>query len=309
MEEKRDAGQRVRRSPVLILAVAAALAASQAQQARAATANSEGISITGVANHGFLIASSGKRVMIDALFTKGGPYVAPSEEELSEMKAARGAFGDVDLVLVTHKHADHFDAGLAAEYLRRNPRAFLAGPPQVVDAMKNVMGGEDLGPRLVSIDVGESERKAEKINDVEIEVIGIPHHLARGVEHVAYLLSMNGMKVLHLGDAAKKPPSIYDGLALERDDVDILIAPFGADCSNWLVDANGDGLEVIRTRIKPKHVLMGHLPVEFDLAKAKTTEARSRLEKQLPGVGVSVMHPEPGARRVYVKRDNKIMLQ
>ncbi|MCP4653821.1 MAG: MBL fold metallo-hydrolase, partial [bacterium] len=80
------------------------------------------------ANEGVLIETGGKKILVDALFREPNPaYAAPPKEVLEKLETAQPPFDDVDLILATHNHGDHFDARSVVRHLRHNPRAvFLA---------------------------------------------------------------------------------------------------------------------------------------------------------------------------------------
>jgi glyoxylase-like metal-dependent hydrolase (beta-lactamase superfamily II) len=68
-----------------------------------------GVTITFLANEGVMLSSGGKKVLIDALFLKYETgYAVPADSTLSALAKARPPFDSVDLILVTHRHGDHF---------------------------------------------------------------------------------------------------------------------------------------------------------------------------------------------------------
>jgi len=75
------------------------------------------LDVTYIGNAGFMIQAGGKKVLVDALFEKTTDVLGPSPELLSQMMEAHGPFADVDLLLVTHPHGDHFNAKPTVEFL------------------------------------------------------------------------------------------------------------------------------------------------------------------------------------------------
>lgn len=51
------------------------------------------------------------------------------------LESGRGRFGEVDLVLVTHAHSDHFDPAAVRRHLDANRQAVLVAPGDAVVAM------------------------------------------------------------------------------------------------------------------------------------------------------------------------------
>ena len=95
------------------------------------------IDVTYIANEGFLIQAAGKKVLIDALFERGAPnYLTPSPELLDHIATDKGLFADIDLLLVTHVHGDHFNPAMVLRYLRSHPRCQFVAHKQVIDSIR-----------------------------------------------------------------------------------------------------------------------------------------------------------------------------
>jgi metal-dependent hydrolase (beta-lactamase superfamily II) len=96
------------------------------------------IEVTYIANEGVLITTSSHKVLIDALFDKPNPnYRAPSENMLEKMQLGRAPFDEVNLVLVTHNHPDHFSPSFAARFMENNPDVLFIAAKDAVTAMKD----------------------------------------------------------------------------------------------------------------------------------------------------------------------------
>jgi L-ascorbate metabolism protein UlaG (beta-lactamase superfamily) len=118
------------RSALLASAAAAFAAGPSPSQS---PARQDGVSITFLANEGVLLSSGTKKVLIDALFLKYETgYAIPADSTRAALESARPPFDAVDLVLVTHRHGDHFHPAPVAAHLRANPRATLLTSRQVI---------------------------------------------------------------------------------------------------------------------------------------------------------------------------------
>jgi glyoxylase-like metal-dependent hydrolase (beta-lactamase superfamily II) len=113
------------------------------------------IEITYLANEGVMITTGSNKVLIDALFDNPNPnYRAPSEEMLAGMQSGRAPFDDVDLVLVTHNHPDHFSPSFAARFMENNPNTLLIAAKDAVTSMKdNIKDWESVQNRVFSFDL------------------------------------------------------------------------------------------------------------------------------------------------------------
>src|SRR5688572_13757138 len=81
-----------------------------------------------VANEGVLISAGDERVLIDGLHRE---YSA-SYPFLPAIEAAQAPFDGVDVVLVSHRHLDHFHAASVGRHLVNAPDAVLVSSAQVV---------------------------------------------------------------------------------------------------------------------------------------------------------------------------------
>lgn len=92
--------------------------------------------VTYIANAGFLIESNGKQVIIDALFKQGwGNYLIPTDSIVSDIITQQPPFNNSNLMLITHDHADHFNASMVVDYLIINPDVVLIAPPGVTNTI------------------------------------------------------------------------------------------------------------------------------------------------------------------------------
>jgi L-ascorbate metabolism protein UlaG (beta-lactamase superfamily) len=71
-----------------------------------------------IANEGFLLFTSNKKVIVDALFSDGyGFFSVPSKGIIDSIEKAIPPFNNIDLYLLTHYHNDHCDPALLTNYL------------------------------------------------------------------------------------------------------------------------------------------------------------------------------------------------
>ena len=160
--------------------------------------------LTYLANEGVMLQGRGGRVFIDALFGDGLPQYAALPPGLRDsLERARPGFDGPALVLATHAHRDHHDAAALARYLASNPRARRLGPP-------------DAGAPADSLDLGW----------VRAEGLALPHgHTVRPVGHAAWLVTLDGVTALHIGDTSSEPDT-WPGLGLPRAGVDLALVPY-----------------------------------------------------------------------------------
>ena len=127
------------------------------------------VHITYVGNAGFLINIGDKKILIDALF-KGfkGNYNLPQKVQ-DKLTLAQAPFDDVDLILVTHAHGDHFNANMVSEHMKNNPKAIFASTQQVVDRLNG------FSDRSIIFNPSKGRTDKKEIQGFSIETFFLPH--------------------------------------------------------------------------------------------------------------------------------------
>ena len=133
----------------------------------------DGARVTFIDNAGFLITVGDKKVLIDALFNSYNQKNALPQEVLQRAVNAEPPFDQIDLVIATHSHPDHFSADLVREHLRNNEAAVFVSSPDAVRQIKRA--GDDFNERLISIDLEPGESSHLSVNGIELDCLYIPH--------------------------------------------------------------------------------------------------------------------------------------
>jgi L-ascorbate metabolism protein UlaG (beta-lactamase superfamily) len=225
------------------------------------------LDVTYVANEGFLIQAANKKVLVDALFDAGGEYLGPSGETLEQLRGAQGPFAGVDLILVTHRHRDHFNPNMVMAHLRHNPKARLIAHTQVVDQMRNQEGFAQIGERIheVSLEPGAHERVT--VQGMTIDALCLAHlrysvdgrDVHAQVRNLAFIVDLGGTRFLHLGDATVENSLTHlSAYPFEETPVDIVFLGYP--------DRSAAAREFIGRRIKPSRIIAMHIP-PADLAE------------------------------------------
>ncbi len=238
-----------RRLPfVLVLAaIAWAISAFVRPEKRA------GVTLTFLANEGVMLSADGKKVRIDALFLKyERGYAVPADSTLAALRGARPPFDSVDVVLVTHRHGDHFHPAPVAAHLRANPRATVVTSQQVIDSLRGYTPARALpAGRLISRTMRPGTRRREVIAEITVELLGLPHGGHPHVQHVGYIVELGGRRVLHVGDADFSEEA-FAPLRLDTARIDVALLPY------WAV-VNRKDRRVIERWIRPRQVVAFHV--------------------------------------------------
>lgn len=238
--------------------------------------------VTYIANEGFLLEAGPHKLIVDGLFQD--PRIdfcdLPAEDLLARIEQGVPPFDEVDLVLVTHAHVDHFSAGVVSRFLAHHRRCRLVCPGQVRHALAEAQpdqaaiegqivvpaeGDPDLTVRGIRVKALRLRHAPFMVHDQET---GTARDLHEQVEHLAYLIELSGRRILHLGDASVfKNSERLPGLIATLD----IALVDGKDTSP-------ESLQMLSARPGPKHVIYLHLPVQNrqKLIEFITARVRSR---------------------------------
>jgi L-ascorbate metabolism protein UlaG (beta-lactamase superfamily) len=230
------------------------------------------LEITYVANEGVLIATDNNKILIDALFDNPNPeYTAPPKEMLEGMQSGRAPFSNVNLVLVTHNHPDHFNPDFAARYMVNNRKTKLMAAADAVAAMKdNIPDWASIENRIFSFDLAPGETAEKKIDGIGVKISRTLHSGDLESPHnLMYLIKMDGRTIFHEGDSDGKLAT-FEGFELEEEKIDLALVHF------WF-PLHPEAERIIQDILKPNHVGLIHLPKRLESdAPSKIDMVKSR---------------------------------
>lgn len=219
-----------------------------------AVAAKETVEVFYLANEGFLITGGGRKVLVDALFREGiAPYRVVSAPNQERLEKARAPFADVDLLLASHFHRDHFDPRAVAAHLTHNPRALFVSSNQALDQFKTIGAPfEAIKDRVRAALPKEGQRIQLTHNGIHLQVLHVHHGRNRPIENLGLLFEVAGQKLFHIGDSEATADDFkINHLPAER--IDIAFLPFW-----YFLDAGQK--QAVREQIKPRHIVLMHIP-------------------------------------------------
>lgn len=234
------------------------------------------IEVRYIANEGVMISAGGKRVLIDGLHRRYGPeYAYLPDTEREKIESARPPFDAIDLVLVSHRHGDHFHPESVGLYLKNSPKTLFASSQQVVDEVAAGVAGYDaVKGRITPIPFTLKDRRSMNLAGIDVEFLGVGHGSGRhtSIQNLGHLISIGGKKVLHIGDADISD-EIFDAFDLEQKGIDIALLPV------WFLTGK-TGKELVERHIRPKQIIAVHV------GPGETEKVRGQIKPYFPDADV-----------------------
>lgn len=213
------------------------------------------LSITYVANEGVLISSGDKQVLIDGLHREYKPaYAFLPDSQRTMIETASAPFDDIDLILVSHLHLDHFHPEAVGRHLEHNSGATLVTSQQVVDEVeKGFSTIASVRARVISATPPLGQRVRMQVSGIEFDVLGLGHVNEQfdWIQNLGHIIHLGGRKLLHVGDAAATAET-FAAFDLEEEGIDVAFLP-----AWFLMDE--EGVALVREHINPRHVVAVHV--------------------------------------------------
>jgi len=214
------------------------------------------LDVTYIGNEGFLIQAGGKKVLVDALFNNDF-FLAPSPELLAQMTGGSVPFADVDLLLVTHRHSDHFNSKLTIEFLRHHAHCQFVAHTQVVDLLRKEEGFAQIEAQIheVKLEPGAFERIG--LNGISLDALCL-RHMSDNPEkeptrNLGFIVELGGARFLHMGDSLIiQSEADVKNYPFEQKPVDILFLN--------QYDRSPATQQFIAEKIKPSLIVAMHVP-------------------------------------------------
>lgn len=257
--------------------------------------------LTYISNAGVMLLLNGKKILIDPLTTPDNQIYVDTEPGIRRALFENAApYNDIDLVLVSHHHRDHFHAESILVLLKAQPGARLVSTPEVVRrvlaAEREAAGGDWAGlnlgagtplslDRLTAVDLAIGESAALEIGGVRLQVFRTMHDGEdyADVPNLMFVIDC-GLVVVHLGDSAPVMENFVGAAFSEtiaRQPVDLLIA-------NFPYIAIPAARKLVAEVLKPSALAVVHFPDPHKEAARWTAVAKKSFarvqEDYLPAV-------------------------
>jgi L-ascorbate metabolism protein UlaG (beta-lactamase superfamily) len=193
--------------------------------------------VTYIANEGFLVETASHKVLIDALFgnLKGNWCDQPGDSVLNLMISGNAPFDKINLLLVSHKHSDHFSAPLVIRFLRHHPETVLVCPGQVDRILQRDTGYSSVSGRIRSVRADSLADTTLHLDQALVRALGLKHgswiekdtvtgtsyDIHRDIENLGYLIETDGVSIFHSGDGSAKNNIQFGKLGMAGKEIDV----------------------------------------------------------------------------------------
>jgi len=207
------------------------------------------LTITHIANDGFLIECAGKKILVDALFGgwKSTWCYVPPDSVIEMMTRAKPPFDHVDLIAVTHAHVDHFDADIAAAHMEHNPEGIMVCPPQAAEKLETTAHYADIKGRIRTVPAPGDSAVSMSLSGLDLLVLPTRHgpygekdektgktvDRHRFVQHLEYVFTIGGWTLFHCGDSPLSALEMYHSCGLDSARIDIAFLQGKAQEKVW----------------------------------------------------------------------------
>ncbi|MHC1720165.1 MAG: MBL fold metallo-hydrolase [Clostridiaceae bacterium] len=222
--------------------------------------NKQSVKITFIANAGVLAEYGGIRFLIDGLQgEEESSFSKVADKTLKYMLAGEGKFKNIDYILFSHEHPDHFAPYYLMQYLKNNnvKRVFLPeNDSNTIIGLPQYMKESGIGCELIKLQKGEWLQYKLR-EHILVTVFGTLHmgpHYA-DIMNYCYLLNLGTKNILFTADADYLEENFTD--ALSGVDVDAVFV-------NPLFFNSKAGRNLIKNIIKPREVIIYHIPFAED---------------------------------------------
>jgi len=197
--------------------------------------------VTLTANAGVLIKSGGISILIDALHQDKVPSFSTLSNKI--LAAIRNSSEFLpDIMIVTHQHPDHYSKELVSEFLQRHPETIFVAP--FCDFAGQICLEEDM--------------QELSLHGLILHFKKVPHdggeHYSDSINYACFM-EFPEFSVLIPGDAEINAENLTDLIGTKQVDLALLNFP-------WITLPHGRN--DILNKIKPKNIMIYHLPFTLD---------------------------------------------
>ncbi len=214
-----------------------------------------------IGNAGIMVTSGETKVLFDAFYAEDyGQYALVPETTHQALIDAILPYNDVDALLISHVHGDHFSPVPTLEFLRANKTVHVYASQQVIDVLIEAGAEKSMNERLHAFTLSEGDpAQALQLGGLNIEAVRIPHtggERTAMVENLAFRVSLdNDLTVLHLGDADPDEQLFAPHQShWDAKQLDVAFPPY------WFLGSDAGRL-ILKNHLKAHQSIGVHVPI------------------------------------------------
>lgn len=229
------------------------------------THQTEQSSITYLGNEALLVNINKTKILFDPFFAHDfGIYQLVPEEMVNAILNNQTPFNDIDAVIISHAHRDHFSAQVMVDYLVKHPKVKLFASAQAITSVNAIIKQQNITLNqknlvAVTLDFGSKPWRYQGDN-FNLDAVRIPHAgwpARADVENLIFRVKFaNGESVMHMGDADPDDDHYLPYRSFwAQQQVDVNFPPY------WFF-ISAEGRDILFDIIKAKKNIGIHVPVE-----------------------------------------------
>jgi L-ascorbate metabolism protein UlaG (beta-lactamase superfamily) len=184
------------------------------------TTDTSKVTVTYIGNSGFMITTCHKKILIDAVFV-GIKYVYTLPEDIQNSLAlAQPPFENVDLILVSHGHRDHYNRNLVQQHLEHNPNTAFASQSIFSSQFSS------LPNQIIDLDPSPGKPVQTDLDGIQVKAFSLTHSDGQP-PNIGFLIVVDGVKLFFPGDYDITGISFEEFRAYElpEENIDIAFIP------------------------------------------------------------------------------------
>ena len=208
------------------------------------------LKISEVLNAGVLIEANNTKILIDGIhFTKAFEWSSIDENLMHQIIHTNKNFQNINFLLFSHQHSDHFDKEKTLEYIEYNDVEKLI----MCDFSNEELEENEMLEELKSdfFDIGTINLAHVKINYFKTKHLKNEQY---GINHYSFIINVHNKNILYLGDADFGKKETLEPLKDYK--IDVIIAPF-------IIATTVLGIKYIN-ETNPDLLILNHLPNKED---------------------------------------------
>lgn len=215
--------------------------------------NETSIQSTFIGSHGYFLESENKKVAVDAHiywtdYNYG--YIGPTYDIKTNIENAIEPFNNLDLVLISHNHSDHYNTEVIENSMALNPNAVIVTNPEVYNILATEANDfSSFKDRVYAPQIEHFYSIDTTINEIELSITCVDHF---DIDLYMYSFVIDGVRITHLNGWNPLNTVNIDTVGVTRNKADIALLSY-----DHLLDENK--LSLFMKHINPKFSTIGHI--------------------------------------------------